>query len=102
MFPGNRPRDSTFFGLFPCDFCFKELLTLTDVSGETCRQQGLQGCGETWGGGSLALGPSSMGLRLRSSEKEIQVKLQDEVRLPLSSQDPWVGCLSLTSSLNRG
>lgn len=37
-----------------------------------------------------------------ASEKEIQVKLQDEVRLPLSSQDPWVGCLSLTSSLNRG
>lgn len=25
-----------------------------------------------------------------ASEKEIQVKLQDEVRLPLSSQDPWV------------
>lgn len=64
VFPGNRPRDSTFFGFVPCDFCFKEMVTPTDVPGETCWQQGLQGCGETWGGVSLALGPSSMGLRL--------------------------------------
>lgn len=46
-----------------------------------------------WGGfawGSPILGPFSMGLRQKSqqqlaSEKEIQMQLQDEVRLPLGS-----------------